>query len=189
MAFLYSEYLIPKFEKYLNSSLILDVGCGKGGLRAIVKTVPEKNFTSEFVGVDAHLVLLSKAKRFMDHVICASGAYLPFKEKTFDAVFSIEVIEHLPKEEGYSLINEIERISRGLIVFTTPSHFFALTTDEGSLDSFMTHKSFWSASEFKKRGYLVEGIRPARDYIPSCISKKYPYFANTTLAYLTRHSK
>jgi ubiquinone/menaquinone biosynthesis C-methylase UbiE len=183
MAYLYSNYLIPKFEEYLHSGLILDVGCGKGGLEAIVKTVPEKDFNCEFVGVDASLEMLSVAKSFVDHVVCASADHLPFKDKAFDAVFSIEVIEHLPKDKGYSLIQEIERVSRGLVAITTPSHFFSLDSSSTGFDSFMEHYSFWRASEFKRKGYLVEGIQPARDYIPRFLSKRIPYLANTTIFY------
>jgi 16S rRNA G1207 methylase RsmC len=43
MAYLYSRFIIPMFEDFLRAGrLVLDVGCGKGGLGAIVKTVPEK---------------------------------------------------------------------------------------------------------------------------------------------------
>jgi len=52
MAYLYSRYLIPRFETYFYKGLILDVGCGKGGIEAIIKTIPEKEFKCEFVGID-----------------------------------------------------------------------------------------------------------------------------------------
>jgi len=65
MAYLYTRYLIPKFERYFRSGLILDVGCGKGGLEAIIKTIPEKNFGAEFIGIDVSLNSLSTAKTFM----------------------------------------------------------------------------------------------------------------------------
>jgi len=43
MAYLYSRFIVPVFEGFLRSGrFVLDVGCGKGGLGAIVKTIPEK---------------------------------------------------------------------------------------------------------------------------------------------------
>jgi len=37
---------------------------------------------------------------------------LPFKNKSFDVVTLIEVIEHLPKENAINLIFEAERIAK-----------------------------------------------------------------------------
>ena len=124
MAYLYSRYLVPEFEEYFRSGLVLDVGCGKGALEAIIQTIPEHNFKSEFVGVDISLDMLSMAKSFTDYVVCAPAEYLPFKDRTFAAVFSVEVIEHIPKEKGLCIIKELERVSTGLVAITTPSHFF-----------------------------------------------------------------
>jgi 16S rRNA G1207 methylase RsmC len=43
MAYLYSRFVVSMFEDFLRvRKLVLDVGCGKGGLGVIVKTVPEK---------------------------------------------------------------------------------------------------------------------------------------------------
>jgi 16S rRNA G1207 methylase RsmC len=42
MAYLYSRFLVSMFEDFLRvGKLVLDAGCGKGGLGAIIKTVPE----------------------------------------------------------------------------------------------------------------------------------------------------
>jgi len=191
MAYLYARYLIPKFEEYFRSGLVLDVGCGKGALEAIIKTVPENSFRVEFVGVDLSLDLLSAAKSFADYVVCASADHLPFKDKTFTAVFSVEVIEHLPKETGYCLIKEMERVSNGLVAITTPSHFFIQDTCNASqVKHLMRHKSLWSANEFKRLGYSVEGLHPVRKYIPLFLSKKAPYLACSVLAYrISTHDK
>jgi hypothetical protein len=42
MAYLYSRFIVPMFKDFLRvRRLVLYAGCGKGGLSAIVKTVPE----------------------------------------------------------------------------------------------------------------------------------------------------
>jgi len=43
MVYLYSRFIVPMLQGFLCSGrLVLDVGYGKGGLSAIVKTIPEK---------------------------------------------------------------------------------------------------------------------------------------------------
>jgi len=184
MAYLYSRYLIPEFEEYFRSGLVLDLGCGKGALEAIIKTIPEHNFKSEFVGVDISLDMLLMAKSFTDYVVCASAEYLPFKDRTFAAVFSVEVIEHIPKEKGFCVIKEMERVSNGVVAITTPSHFFIQDKfNTSQVGHYMRHESYWSVSEFKRLGYSVEGLHPVREYIPLFLSKKAPYLACSVLAY------
>jgi ubiquinone/menaquinone biosynthesis C-methylase UbiE len=132
MAYLYSRFIVPMFEGFLRGGrLVLDVGCGKGGVGAIVKTVPEKKLNPLIVGVDLELSMLKSARLFYDDVVLASADYLPFRDKAFDAVFSIEVIEHLSEEQGYRHVAEIERTSKRLVVITTPSHFFPQDQVEG----------------------------------------------------------
>ena len=180
MAYLYSRYIVPKFEKFFRKTLVLDVGCGKGGLGAMVKTVPHQIFETRIVGLDLDLTLLRVAKVFCDGVICGSADHLPFRNKVFDATFCIEVIEHLDKELGIDVLQEMERVSKGLVMITTPSHFFS---GASILSESMRHKSFWSPREFKKLGYRVEGLHPAREWIPPLLSKAFPYLACSTLAY------
>jgi cyclopropane fatty-acyl-phospholipid synthase-like methyltransferase len=60
MAYLYSRFIVPMFEDFLRvGKLVLDVGCGKGGLGAIVKTIPEKNLNPFIIGTDLKLSMSS----------------------------------------------------------------------------------------------------------------------------------
>jgi len=93
------------------------------------------------------------------------------------------VIEHLPKEQGYYHIKEMERVSKKLVAITTPSHFFVQDACEiPNVKSPMMHRSLWSANEFRRLGYSVEGLHPVK-YIPPLLSKGIPYLACATLAY------
>ncbi|RSN74938.1 class I SAM-dependent methyltransferase [Candidatus Methanodesulfokora washburnensis] len=186
MAYLYSRFIVPIFEGFLCSGkLVLDVGCGKGGLGAIVKTVPEKDLNPSIIGLDLELGMLKRAKLLYDDVVLASADYLPFRDKAFDAVFSIEVIEHLNERQGHKHVIEIEHVSKGLVVITTPSHFFPQDKIQGSSRTreLMRHKSYWSAKYFKKRGYVVQGLYPVREWIPPLLARKFPYLSCSILAY------
>lgn len=79
---------------------ILDVGCGPRVPMYLLRK-RRKVFT---VGVDAFLRYLksAQARRSHDAYILGDARYLPFREKSFDAVWYMEVIEHLEKEDGLS---------------------------------------------------------------------------------------
>jgi len=60
---------------------------------------------------------------------------LPFKQKSFDTVLCMEVIEHLEKEEAIRLIEDMEKIARKKIIITTPVGFWEDYVHEDSFCS------------------------------------------------------
>jgi ubiquinone/menaquinone biosynthesis C-methylase UbiE len=180
MSYLYLRYFFPKFTSYLRKSLVLDVGCGKGSLGAVLKTLAGRQIEAETVGLDLDRGLLEIAKDFLDHVVLGSAVAPPFRDKCFNVSFAIEVLEHLIKIQGYSIISEMERVTAKLIVMTTPSHLIQPDTTEGE---FMKHLSLWKTKDFRSLGYVIEGLYPARSWIPPAIAESFPYFACAILAY------
>lgn len=86
--------------------IILEVGCGKGRFINAVKKI---NSDGICVGIDASENLLKKAViKNKGIFLGASAVSLPFKQHSFDAVFAVEVIEHLPDLEGF--IEEAARV-------------------------------------------------------------------------------
>jgi hypothetical protein len=85
------------------------------------------------------------------------GAVLPdglvaLDSNSYDLVTAFDLIEHLPKYEGYRLLYEIDRIAvNGCSVVFTPSGF--LWQPPSSNNSFNAHLSGWSARELKKLGW------------------------------------
>jgi K+ transporter len=69
-------------------------------------------------------------------------------------VIASEIIDHLPKEDGYKMMDEIERVSRKLVIITTPIGFMKQEATEGNIHQ--EHQSGWHSTEFTKRGYSVE---------------------------------
>lgn len=80
---------------------------------------------------------------------------LPFKNEEFEVATCIEVIEHLPKEDGEKMLSELERIAQTVIV-STPFHYF----NQDALDDnpYRTHVSKWSTWDFRRRGYKIKGV-------------------------------
>ena len=88
--------------------------------------------------------------------IVASGASLPFRRASFDAVVALDVIEHLPKEPAYSLIEEMERVAAQTVIISTPYGF--LPQPPASDNPYQEHISSWLPEEFEQRGYAVVGV-------------------------------
>lgn len=97
------------------SGLILDVGCNDAMLRDFLPS------STEYVGVDVSFPALREAKNKGAKVVCADALHLPFKQTTFDSVFCIEVVEHIPKARDAIL--EIKRVLKktGSLIITVPN--------------------------------------------------------------------
>jgi SAM-dependent methyltransferase len=95
-------------------SRVLDVGCGRLGLRALeprlditgVDLAPRPDYPGPFVQADA-----------------AEG--LPFADDEFDLVYCSSVIEHVPPARRVAFAREIRRVGRGWFV-QTPAWSFPL---------------------------------------------------------------
>lgn len=112
------------FLKMLNPSsndIILDAGAGKG-LYFEEKYVRKKNVVALDINMN-NLVLL---KRKYSEVLVIQGdvCNLPFKDNSFDIIFSNAVIEHVGNSERQmEFAKEIMRVGKKWFV-TTPNRFF-----------------------------------------------------------------
>jgi len=98
----FESYLEPLPSSELNALTVLDAGCGMGkfsyaAARAGARAVIGVDLSEAVEVAHGHLRSLPNA-----HVVQASIYHLPFQPGTFDFVFSIGVLHHLPDpEEGF----------------------------------------------------------------------------------------
>lgn len=87
--------------------------------------------------------------------VLADVRLLSFRDRSFDCVVSVSVLEHLDKEGGRALISEMERVARHQVIITCPagSHPQHAHVD----NPFQEHKHFWYPHEFEALGYKVRG--------------------------------
>jgi hypothetical protein len=139
-----------------NCSSLVDLGCGRGIIGALCRIyrAPQR-----LVGVDGFEPYLAFCKHmgFYEELLKKDlrESPLPFRTGEFEVATCIEVIEHLPKDLGRNLLDELERIASCVIV-TTPGIWFEQDDYDGN--PLQRHLSLWTASEFKKRGYEVYGV-------------------------------
>lgn len=109
---------------------ILDLGCGIGlSLHILAQIFPN------IIGCDIDEKALQACDKILKEVGVKSiglkkynGHKLPFPDNTFDAVLSIEVIEHVKSPN--LMLKEIERVLKreGFLIITTPNKYWPMET-------------------------------------------------------------
>lgn len=120
--FAQSEHLARYlFATSYAKGLILDVAAGSGyGSSILAKS--ESNYV---VSSDLDTIALSYGKRVFRRenvdAVCCHAEYLPFRNASFDAIVSIETLEHL--REPSSFLKEANRVMKPsrLMILSTPN--------------------------------------------------------------------
>jgi len=89
-------------------------------------------------------------------LVLADASYLPFKDKSFDVVLCLALIEHLERMEGEKLLREMERIGRRQVIISTPVGSYRQGAIGGN--PHQRHRSIWLPAELRKMGYRVRGV-------------------------------
>ena len=111
---------IASLVKSLESSKILDIGCGEG----IVDNFLINNLSvnsSQIVGLDIESTCLKIARSINPGVKFYQGSIykLPFQDRSFDLVLALEILEHLEYPE--KAIGELNRVSRDWVIISVPN--------------------------------------------------------------------
>lgn len=113
-------YSLDFFLEYApTSGLILDTGCGIGRY-----TIPLALKDYAVVGIDISQKAIDKLnievhrRNIQICLALADTCYLPFKDKSFDAVVSFGVLQHLLENERTKALEEFERvlITSGILI-------------------------------------------------------------------------
>ncbi len=142
------------------SRTALDLGCAQGWPMLFIN----RKHRLEVTSADIYRPYLDEARSrggCAGYVQC-DAKKLPFRSKSFDTVFCMEMIEHLEKLDGFAVISDLERTARRQVVLTTPmgAHRQDVTDQPGE-----GHRSAWSPAELRAMGYKVRGTgAPTRLY-------------------------
>jgi ubiquinone/menaquinone biosynthesis C-methylase UbiE len=101
---------IARFYNLDNTSSILDVGCGKGFMLFDFKRIFPNLVTR---GIDVSEYAISNSKpEIRDCLSIGNAKSLPFPDKSFDLVISINTIHNLEEFECAQALKEIERVTK-----------------------------------------------------------------------------
>ena len=115
--------VIPDFQKHFNihvGNSVLDVGCAKGFmLHDMMELIPGINIRGIDISEYAIANALPSVKPYVE---VANAISLPFADKTFDVVISINTVHNLDREHCGKALQEIERVSRGASFITVDAY-------------------------------------------------------------------
>lgn len=69
-----------------------------------------------------HQIWITDSISANDIHLRSSGMSLPFQSKTFDAVVCTDVLEHVPVNDRERLIQELQRVTNGVLILGFPQH-------------------------------------------------------------------
>lgn len=151
------EPVVPTFKEYWNlnsKNSILDIGCGKGFMvYDFSRLIPEITIK----GIDISSYAIEKSlEETKKNLQVADAKALPFQDKSFDYVISINTIHNLEKNECAKALKEIERVSK-LKSFITVDAYRNEDEKKRMYDWNLTAKTIMSVEEwiifFKEVGY------------------------------------
>ena len=106
-------YYQSLFLKY-KIQKILDLGCGTGSFWRWID-----NGNLKVVGLDLNF----DSRIYPFKGIYGNACQLPFKDNSFDCVFSNSVIEHIPSTEQGRMVEEMLRVAKIVILQSPNRHF------------------------------------------------------------------
>ena len=97
---------------------VLDVGCGSGLIMQMIKE--QTGCISSCIGIDysPFVVEALQQKDIYNQAIFSKASVLPFQDKTFDCVLSIECLEHLYSNHVVQSLNELQRVANYIFIST-----------------------------------------------------------------------
>ena len=132
---------------------LVDLGCGEGShLRNV-----ERKVHSKWIGVDTHQLSLDAAVKegiyeetFQDGII----EWLRRQPtSSVDTVLASCVIEHLEKEDGLALVDQMKRVCSNRAIIFTPNGF---VPQPGSVENpANAHRSGWKVEELENLEFQV----------------------------------
>lgn len=133
-------------DKYLKSTdAVLDVGFGLGyGLQIMAAKVVNS------IGLETDVRAVERGCRIFEghpcikEVLLYDGGSIPFRDKSFDVVTCVEILEHV--EDYKNLALEMARVSKRLVFITTPNRCPEYTRWDGKPKNYW-HLREWSYQE------------------------------------------
>lgn len=131
---------------------VIDLGCGPS---SPLQYCP---WITHSIGVEAFEPYLeqSKAKEIHTEYLNVRLETLDFPDNSVDAVILIDVLEHLPEELGYKILQKAERWARKKVIVSSPNGFIEQSALDGN--DLQKHLSGWDYFRMKSLGFSCKGM-------------------------------
>jgi SAM-dependent methyltransferase len=135
---------------------LLDVGCGDKRCEPLFRP-----YVSEYIGVECESTFRDTAAstRSSGPDLYYDGKTLPFEDRSFDTVISIQVLEHTPHPQ--TVVREMSRVAKkdGIVIVSAP---FSFRLHEEPHDYFR-YTPYGLRAIFEEAGLVVDGLLTERD--------------------------
>jgi Methyltransferase domain len=138
----------------IDNPKILEVGSGAKGITPYI----DYKITGVDVAFDGEI-----AKNL--YPIRLSGVNLPFADKSFDYVISVDMLEHVPAKERSAVVTELLRVARKCLFLSVPCGELAEQQDKELDELYMREKGV-RYHFFQEH---VENGLPLKEELESCI--------------------
>jgi len=138
-----------------SATTILDLGCGTGDPMVFIN----KDNRFLVTGIDGFSPSVEKCREsgYYDSVITADIMDTEwFVSNSFDVVMSLQVLEHLDKDDGEKLISEMLRIARKQVIITTDINEYVQGAVGGN--ELQIHRYIWDVDDLRTHGFHVYGL-------------------------------
>ncbi len=162
-----AEFIIPTIKRELRKDVItvLDVGCGKiwednpqsASEDLLLSCFGNKRY--QVTGLDISEDCIASRKKLgkpKGEFFVMDARKLNSLTQRYDLVLAHHVIEHVTKEEGLTLLKNIEKLAIKQIIIGSPIGF--VNTDYAVAlhnNEYERHHSGWKPEFFEKRGYKI----------------------------------
>jgi SAM-dependent methyltransferase len=147
---------------------LLDAGCGTG---LMLRDWRKRFQGGVHVGVDfAFPALLLARARTSARLACASASELPFPERSFDAVHSADVLQHMPLAGARAALQELHRVLRpgGLLALRVRATRLLIPTEQADYDHAYSPSSL--RSQLAEAGFEVLFLKRV-NLLPSLLAE------------------
>ncbi|MCX6766943.1 MAG: class I SAM-dependent methyltransferase [Candidatus Moranbacteria bacterium] len=131
---------------------VLDLGCGLSSPLQYAKNIKYS------VGVETFKPSFeeSKEKKIHTEYLEKKVENVDFPENSFDAVIMIEILEHLPENVGYAMLEKAGKWAKKKVIVSTPNGF--LPQNPYGNNPFQKHLSGWEIGTMEKLGFRCRGL-------------------------------
>ncbi|MFX0132126.1 MAG: class I SAM-dependent methyltransferase [Candidatus Hodarchaeota archaeon] len=182
-------YCLIIINMFFNLDIVLDIGCGDGAFMSILKKnwLWKKKNPHIIIGLDISKDALSNepVKMVYDERILCDVKCMPLRYLSVDLSLCICVIEHLIKNDGIILLNNIDFITKKQSILVT--HVGYVPSDD-HYSIYQIHRSGFLPKELYKYDYDVKGIVGVRGlflkYVNSKITKSFIFLLTVHMSRL-----
>jgi len=114
-------HVVNEIRKIKAGNSVLEVGSGGRGISEYLSSLDGiRNYELFMLDIRKDAFKDLKRVRPKVHPVIGDGCRLPFRDKAFDVVVSVDTIEHIPKPTRHNFFKEFKRVCKKKIVITCP---------------------------------------------------------------------